>query len=96
MQALEAIGTVDTKGNLTLVKPLQIRNQKVKVIILITEINEGDDITEIEDSNWWHEIPAEQQAHILKSYKESYNPENWIDHEEVKKLHAKWLHSSSN
>ena len=91
MQAVEAIGTIDTKGNLTLVKPLQIRNQTVKVIILITDFDEIGHTSEIEDSNWWHEIPAEQQARILKSYKESYSPENWIDHEEVKKHHAKWL-----
>ena len=44
-----------------------------------------------ENDEWWQDIPKEEQARILKSYKESYNSENWIDHEDVKKQHAKWL-----
>jgi hypothetical protein len=39
----------------------------------------------------WDELSPEQQSYILKSYEESYNHENWVDHEDVKKHHAKWL-----
>ncbi len=41
-----------------------------------------------QDEDWWDEIPAQHQARILKSYEESFNPDNWIDHEEMKKRHA--------
>ncbi len=44
---------------------------------------------EVTDESWWDEIPIQQQKRILKSYKESFDPQNWIDHEEMKKRHAK-------
>ncbi len=44
-----------------------------------------------DDEEWWNEIPQAQQKRILESYKESYNSDNWIDHEDVKKQHSKWL-----
>jgi hypothetical protein len=45
----------------------------------------------VTDESWWEEMPAQQKERILTSYKESFDPENWIDHEEMKKRHAKWL-----
>lgn len=44
-----------------------------------------------EDEDWWDNIPAKHQERILKSYEESFNPENWIDHKDMKIRHAKWL-----
>jgi hypothetical protein len=52
------------------------------------EAAQSGDVT---DESWWAEIPAQQKERILTSYKESFDPENWIDHEEMKKRHAKWL-----
>jgi hypothetical protein len=46
---------------------------------------------DVTDESWWEEMPAQQKERILTSYKESFDPENWIDHEEMKKRHAKWL-----
>ena len=46
---------------------------------------------ELTDESWWEEIPLQQKERILASYKESFDPENWIDHEDMKKRHAKWL-----
>jgi hypothetical protein len=44
-----------------------------------------------EKEGWWFDIPVEARNRILQSYEESYNPDNWIDHNEVKKQHAQWL-----
>jgi hypothetical protein len=46
---------------------------------------------DVTDESWWEEMPAQQKERILTSYKESFDPENWLDHEEMKKRHAKWL-----
>jgi hypothetical protein len=46
---------------------------------------------ELTDESWWEEIPIQQKERILASYKESFDPKNWIDHEDMKKRHAKWL-----
>lgn len=42
-----------------------------------------------EDS--WNDIPPIHQERILNSYEESFNSKNWVNHEDVKKQHAKWL-----
>ena len=44
-----------------------------------------------EKEGWWLDIPVEARNRILQSYEESYNPENWVDHNEVKKQHVQWL-----
>lgn len=43
MQAIETTGQVDQLGNLKLQAPLHLRNQKVRVIILLPEHEEMDD-----------------------------------------------------
>jgi hypothetical protein len=60
----------------------------------IHEVMEEDDDSqngEVTDESWWNDMPLQQQERILTSYKESFDPENWIDHEDMKKRHAKWL-----
>lgn len=44
MTALEAKGTIDKNGFLQLETPLQYRNQNVKLIILIEEDNESQEL----------------------------------------------------
>ena len=39
----------------------------------------------------WDEVPPVHQERILNAYKDSFNSDNWVDHEDVKKQHAKWL-----
>ncbi len=46
MQAIETTAQIDQLGNLKLLTPLRLRNQKVRVIILLPE---GD---EIDDKSW--------------------------------------------
>ncbi|MFN0213031.1 MAG: hypothetical protein ACKVT2_02140 [Saprospiraceae bacterium] len=43
MQAIETTAQVDQSGNLQLLTPLSLRNQKVRVIILLPESDEIDD-----------------------------------------------------
>jgi hypothetical protein len=43
MQAVEAIAYIDQFGNLKLVKPLELRNQNVRIIILLPDDNELSD-----------------------------------------------------
>jgi hypothetical protein len=47
--------------------------------------------SDVTDESWWDDVPLTQQKRILTSYRESFDPENWISHEEMKKRHAKWL-----
>ena len=43
---------------------------------------------DVTDESWWDEVPIQQQQRILISYRESFDPENWISHEDMKKRHA--------
>jgi hypothetical protein len=45
MQAIETTAQVDQSGNLHLLTPLRLRNQKVRVIILLPESDDIDDKT---------------------------------------------------
>lgn len=46
---------------------------------------------DVTNESWWEDMPLTQRERILASYKESFDPENWISHKEMKKRHAKWL-----
>ena len=39
----------------------------------------------------WDKLSKQEQEELLLSLEESKNPENLIDHEEMKKKHTKWL-----
>lgn len=39
----------------------------------------------------WNNLTEEQKAELLVAYDESFDPQNLISHEEVKKQHEKWL-----
>ena len=43
-----------------------------------------------EDTLFWKDYTPEQKAEIETAIEESYNPENWISHEEVMKKYE-WL-----
>ncbi len=43
MQAFETTAQIDDLGNLKLLSPLRLRNQKVRVIILLPESDDIDD-----------------------------------------------------
>ncbi len=39
----------------------------------------------------WNKLTDQEQKELLLSLEESKNPENLIDHEEMKMKHKKWL-----
>lgn len=39
----------------------------------------------------WNRLSTEEKEELLLSYTESFDPNNLISHDEVKKQHAKWL-----
>lgn len=39
----------------------------------------------------WDKLSAQEQEELLISLEESKNPDNLIDHEEMRKRHKKWL-----
>lgn len=42
MVAIETSGTVNQEGQLILNQPLQLRNQKVKVLVLVSDLTDDD------------------------------------------------------
>jgi hypothetical protein len=49
------------------------------------------EVFESTQTDWWDDLPIEQQIRLKKSIEESYDSENLIDHEVMKNKHAKWL-----
>jgi hypothetical protein len=43
-----------------------------------------------EQSDLWEQYTPEQRAALDQSYEESFNPENWVSHEEVMLKYSKW------
>jgi hypothetical protein len=39
----------------------------------------------------WSELTIEEREELILSYEESFNQENLLSHDEVKKQHSKWL-----
>jgi ABC-type uncharacterized transport system substrate-binding protein len=39
----------------------------------------------------WKKLNLEEQQELLLSFEESFNPDNLISQEQVKKQHGKWL-----
>ena len=43
-----------------------------------------------EQTDLWEQYTPEQREALDLSYKESFNPENWVSHEEVMSKYSKW------
>jgi hypothetical protein len=63
-------------------------HDEAMLLKLYKKMKEAMDATQ---PDWWDELPPEQQARLTKSIEESYDEANLIDHEVMKKKHAKWL-----
>jgi hypothetical protein len=63
-------------------------HDEAMLLKLYKKMKEAMDATQ---PDWWDELPLEQQARLAKSIEESYDEANLIDHEVMKKKHAKWL-----
>jgi hypothetical protein len=86
MQAIETIGTIDTKGHLKLAQPLKIRNKMVKIIIMIADV---EDV--IEETDWANDLTPQQRLELETALAECENPAKLMAHEEVVKMSRQWL-----
>ena len=73
------------------VEMFELLAQTYDEAVLLKLYKSMKEVFETTDSDWWDELPPEQQARLQKSIEESYDPENLIDHEDMKIKHAKWL-----
>ncbi len=79
--------TLELKSSLLdLISKVNNDRRLVRLFEAYREIFATDD-----DSDWWDDLPVEQQVRLTKSIEESFDLKNLIDHEEMKKIHAKWL-----
>jgi len=79
--------TTDIKSNLhklidKMIDEVQL-NKAYQLIETISTVNE--------EGALWAKLTNEEQEELLVIEKESRNPENLIDHEEMMKKHKKWL-----
>ena len=75
------MNTLELKGSLLdLISKANDDRRLARLIKAYKEIFANDD-----DSDWWDDLPIEQQVRLTKSIEESYDPKNLIDHEEMKK-----------
>lgn len=101
MEALELdIATVndfELKGILLSLIGKAKRKQLIRLFeVLKTDVStmgvEGVFEDDAEDPEiFWGRFTLEQRAELEQSFEDSYNPENWIAHEDMLKKHAKWL-----
>ena len=73
------------------VEMFELLAQTYDEAVLLKLYKSMKEVFETTESDWWDELSTEQQTRLQKSIEESYDPENLIDHEDMKKKHAKWL-----
>jgi len=79
--------TIEIKTSLhKLIDSIDDETQLTKAYQLIETIS-----TVNEDGALWAKLTTEEQEELLDIEKESHNPGNLIDHEEMMKKHKKWL-----
>ena len=64
------------------------QNTVTRIFDKVHEALEEDSETEID---WWDELTPAQQVRLEKSVEESYDPKNWVSHEDVMKKYEKWF-----
>ena len=71
-----------------LIQKAKSKGQLIRIIERVEEVFEED----AEDADiFWSRFTPEQRAELEQSFEDSYNPDNWIAHENMLKKHAKWL-----
>ena len=73
---------------LKLIQKAKSKGQLIRIIERVEEVFEED----AENADiFWSRFTSEQRAELEQSFEDSYNPDNWIAHEDMLKKHAKWL-----
>jgi hypothetical protein len=81
------MSTIEIKTNLhKLIDSIDDETQLTKAYQLIETISTAN-----EEGTLWSKLSKQEQNELLEIEKESHDPENLIEHEEVMKRHKKWL-----
>jgi hypothetical protein len=78
---------------------MSIAELKVEMLEIITSVQNEDKASRMvealrdiaDDETTDYNLTSEQETELLESLQESYDPTNWITHDDMKKKHAKWL-----
>ena len=90
--AIKHIGSLnelELKGYLMgIIERAKDRGQLLRFAQAVAEVSEDN---EADEAIFWSRYSPEQQADLEKSFEESYDPANWVAHEDVMKKYAQWL-----
>jgi TRAP-type C4-dicarboxylate transport system substrate-binding protein len=73
------------------IEMFEILSQTYDETLLLKLYKTMKEVFETTQTDWWDDLPIEQQARLQQSIDESYDEENLIDHADMQKKHAKWL-----
>lgn len=74
------MNTLELKGSL--LDLISKANDNTRLARLFEAYNE---IFATDETDWWDELPLQQQARLNQSIEESYNPENLTDRQDPRK-----------
>ena len=89
VRSIGSLNELELKGYLMgIIERAKDRSQLLRFAQAVAEVSED---TEADESIFWSRYSPEQQAELEKSFEESYEPANWVAHEDVMKKYAQWL-----
>ncbi len=74
-----------------LLKLIGKAKSKAQLIHIIERVEEVFEEEAEDAETFWSRFTPQQRAELEQSFEDSYNPDNWITHEDMQKKHAKWL-----
>lgn len=93
--AIKSIGSLnelELKGYLMgLIERAKDRSQLLLFAEAVADVSEDTEADEAGEAAFWSRYSPEQQADLEKSFEESYDPTQWVAHEDVMKKYAQWL-----
>ena len=76
-----------------LLKQIRKAKSKAQLLRIIERVEEVFDEDAEDAEIFWSRYTPEQRIELEKSFEDSFNSENWILHEDMKKKHAKGLNA---
>ena len=89
VKSIGSLNELELKGYLMgLIERAKDRSQLLRFAEAVAEVSED---AEASEAIFWRRYSPEQQADLEKSFEESYDPTQWVAHEDVMKKYAQWL-----
>ena len=86
---IASLNELELKGYLMgIIERAKDRTQLLRFVQAVENVAE-DETGDIE--TFWNRYSPEQRAELEKSFAESYEPSNWVTHEEVMKKYEQFL-----